>query len=386
MGQMKKITIVLLLFLLLIIPTTIYATETTNEVIDEQKSSLNIQKFIDEANKYTTNVSPELNAESLLTSAIKGDVNNNTIASRILSLFGSEIVDALKLLGTILAIIVIGSILKTVTENMENKSATQIAYYVQYILIVTVMFKNFSDIVLSAREAIQGITGFMNLLVPILITLMISTGSLISANLVQPILLFFITFVGNMISNIIIPFILVGTVLGVISQISDKIQIGKIAKYFKTSTIWIMGITLTIFVGVLSLEGTLSSTVDGITAKTAKAAISGLIPIVGKVLGDAIDTVMGSAVILKNAVGLVGIVTIISICILPIIKLILLSLTYTVATALSEPIADGKIVKLLEQFGDTFKLLLAILFVVSVMFLIGIAIVVKMSNSGMMYR
>ncbi|MCL2859713.1 MAG: stage III sporulation protein AE [Oscillospiraceae bacterium] len=383
---MKKITIVLLLFLLLIIPTTIYATETTNEVIDEQKSSLNIQKFIDEANKYTTNVSPELNAESLLTSAIKGDVNNNTIASRILSLFGSEIVDALKLLGTILAIIVIGSILKTVTENMENKSATQIAYYVQYILIVTVMFKNFSDIVLSAREAIQGITGFMNLLVPILITLMISTGSLISANLVQPILLFFITFVGNMISNIIIPFILVGTVLGVISQISDKIQIGKIAKYFKTSTIWIMGITLTIFVGVLSLEGTLSSTVDGITAKTAKAAISGLIPIVGKVLGDAIDTVMGSAVILKNAVGLVGIVTIISICILPIIKLILLSLTYTVATALSEPIADGKIVKLLEQFGDTFKLLLAILFVVSVMFLIGIAIVVKMSNSGMMYR
>lgn len=383
---MKKIIIVLILFLILIIPTVIYATEGTNEVIDEQKSSLNIQKFIDEANKYTTDFSPDLNAGSLLTSAIKGDVNNKTIASKILSLFGNEIVDSLKLLGTILAIIVIGSILKTVTENLENKSATQVAYYVQYILIATVMFKNFSDIILSTREAIQGITGFMNMLVPILITLMISTGSLISANLVQPILLFFITFVGNMILNIIIPFILIGTVLGVVSQISDKIQIGKIAKYFKTSTIWIMGVTLTLFVGVLSLEGTLSSTVDGITAKTVKAAVSNLIPIVGKVLGDTIDTVMGSAVILKNAVGLVGIITIISICILPIIKLILLSLTYTVATALSEPIADGKIVKLLEQFGDTFKLLLAILFVVAVMFLIGVTIVIKMSNSGLMYR
>jgi len=49
---------------------------------------------------------------------------------------------------------------------------------------------------------------------------------------------------------------------------------------------------LTLFVGVLSLEGTLSSSVDGITAKTTKAAVSNFIPIVGKILGDAVDTVL----------------------------------------------------------------------------------------------
>lgn len=106
----------------------------------------------------------------------------------------------------------------------------------------------------------------------------------------------------------------------------------------------------------------------------------------GKALGDSIDTVLGSAVVLKNAVGIVGILVIVSIAVVPIIKLSLITITYSIATALAEPIADGKIVKLLEQVGDTFKILLGILFVITAMFLIGVAIVIKISNSGMMFR
>ena len=48
----------------------------------------------------------------------------------------------------------------------------------------------------------------------------------------------------------------------------------------KSSVIWILVVIMTAFIGVLSLEGTLTSSVDGITAKTAKAAVSNLIPIV----------------------------------------------------------------------------------------------------------
>ncbi len=71
-----------------------------------------------------------------------------------------------------------------------------------------------------------------------------------------------------------------------------------------------------------SVEGSLSSTVDGITAKTTKAAVSNFIPVVGKILGDAVDTVMGCSNILKNAVGIVGVVVVIAICVGPIIKLL----------------------------------------------------------------
>ena len=90
--------------------------------------------------------------------------------------------------------------------------------------------------------------------------------------------------------------------------------------------------------------------------------------------------------VLKNAVGIVGILVIVSISIMPIIKMSLITITYSIATALAEPIADKKIIKLLEQIGDTFKVLLGILFLITAMFLIGVAIVIKISNSGMMYR
>lgn len=179
---------------------------------------------------------------------------------------------------------------------------------------------------------------------------------------------------------------MVSTALGIISKVSDRIQVDKISKFLNSGVAWSLGIVLTIFVGVLSLEGSLTSSVDGITAKTAKAAVSNFIPVVGKILGDAVDTVIGCSNILKNAVGIVGVIVIIGICIMPIIKLTILMITYYIASAVCQPIADDKIVSLLGQIGDTFKILLAILISVSVMLIIGVTLVIKISNSGLMYR
>lgn len=245
---------------------------------------------------------------------------------------------------------------------------------------------NFADIIGLAKNTIQNLVGFSYTLLPILLTLMMTTGNIVSASAVQPILLFLITFIGNMITTFLLPLILIGTALSIISKVSDKVQIDKLAKYFKSSVVWVLGIVLTIFVGVLSLEGSLTSSVDGVTAKTAKAAVSNFIPVVGKILGDAVDTVIGCSNILKNAVGIVGVIVVIGICIIPIIKLSILTITYYITSALCQPIADDKIVSLLSGMGDTFKVLLAMLISVSVMLMIGITLVIKISNSGLMYR
>ena len=211
-------------------------------------------------------------------------------------------------------------------------------------------------------------------------------GNLTTASTIQPILMFLITFIGNVITKLLLPIVLIATALSIISKISDKIQIDKIAKFLKSSVVWGLGIVLTVFVGVLSIEGTLTSGVDGITAKTAKAAVSNVVPVVGKILGDAVDTVIGCSNILKNAVGILGVIVVLFICIIPIVKLTILSFAYKLTSALAQPIADKKIVDLLEQIGDTFKILLAMMISVSVMLMIGITLVIKISNSSLMYR
>ena len=186
--------------------------------------------------------------------------------------------------------------------------------------------------------------------------------------------------------NLIIPFVLVLTSLVIISKISDKVHIDKLSKFFKSGIVWFLGIVLTVFVGVVSLEGTLSSSIDGITAKTTKAVVSSAIPVVGKILGDAVDTVLGCGIVLKNAVGLVGVVIVIGICIMPILKLFVLSVSYKLLSTVVQPIADEKIIDLLEQIGDIFKIFLGILCAISFMLIIGTTLVLKISNGTMMYR
>ena len=142
---------------------------------------------------------------------------------------------------------------------------------------------------------------------------------------------------------------------------------------------------MVLFVSILSLEGTLSSNVDGLTAKGIKS-VSSLVPVVGKALGDSVDMVIGATSILKNAIGIIGMVVILGICIIPIIKLAVLTITYYLIQAVCEPLADKRIVGLLGQMGDTFKILLGIMTLCGVLLIIGITMCIKISNTGMMYR
>ncbi len=381
---MKKICMIFCFIILILMHNSCYAIE--EQIIASQKNNLDISNFLQEAQKYKNSIFPDTNVDQLLTDAIKGNINQKKMVDRILHLLGDEIKNTIRTLACILMIVVIHSVFKSVSENLGNQSIAQITYYVQYILIVTLMMSNFTDIIDSVRNSIQNLISFMQLLIPLLITLMVTTGSIVSANVVQPILLFAISFIGSLISHVILPILLVATVLGIVSQISSKFQIDKLTKFFNATSIWILGIVLTVFVGLLSLEGTLSSSVDGLTAKTTKAAVSTFIPVVGKVLGDSVDTVLGCASILKNAVGIVGVVVLLAICIAPIVKLTILTITYYLASAICQPIADERIIKLFDTMGETFKILLAITVSVAIMFMIGITIVIKISNSGLMYR
>ena len=390
---MKKIitSIILSFLFIFFIQDICYATQDannidTNEVLESQQDLLGISTFLQEAKKYTSSIYEDINMNELFQSAITGKIDNQMLFKSMAGLLGEEVLSAISVLGSIIVIIIIHSILKSISDGLENKSVAQITYYVQYILIVTLVMTNFAQIISMIKDSIQSLVGFMNSLIPILMTLMLTTGSIVSANMLQPIILFIITFIGNFINSAVLPFVLISTSLGIISKVSDKIQIDKLSKFFKSSVVWILGVVLTLFVGVVSIEGNLSSNVDGITAKTTKAAVSSFIPVVGKILGDAVDTVIGCSSILKNAVGIVGVVIIIGICIAPIIKLTILMAIYYLGAAICQPIADERIIGLLEQMGDTFKTLLAILCSISVMLIIGVTLVINISNSGLMYR
>ena len=380
---MKKI--ILIFILILIIPTNALA-ETEEEIMSSTQEKFNISGFINQAQEYTGDFFEDMDLSDIFNQAVQGKVNNQTIYKKIIKILGNEVSSNIKILISILVIIVIHGILKSITDSLDNSNVSQIIYFVQYILIVTLIMSNFTEIIKLIKETANNLVGFINLLMPLLLTLMVYTGNITTSSVLEPIVLFISNFIGNIIVDALIPIVLIIVVFSIISKISDRVQVEKISKFLKSGVVWFLGIVLTIFVGVVSLEGTLSSSVDGVTAKTAKAVVSSVIPVVGKVLGDVVDSVLGCGVVLKNAVGVVGVIVIIGICILPVLKIATLSIMYSLASAVVQPVADDKIVKLLDEMSGVFKLLLAILCSLSVILIIGVTLVIKISNSGMMYR
>ena len=381
--KIKKKIILIIIIAIIFIPKTVKAEDNT---IETQKETFGINSFIENSKQYTGEFFADADISEILNSAISGKVDNSKIYKKILNILGTEFQTGIKSLLSILAIIIIHSILKSISESLENDSISKLIYYVQYIAIVTIIMSNFSDVINLVKQTSNNLIGFMNTLIPVLVSLMLYTGSITTTSILEPIILFLINFIGNLIQNILIPIILIIASISIISKISDQVQVAKLSKFLKSSTLWFLGIILTIFVGIVSLEGTLASSVDGITAKTAKSIVSSAVPVVGKILGDVVDSVLGCGIILKNAVGFVGVVIIISICIVPILKLSVLTISYKLVASISEVIADAKIVKLLDEMGDIFKILLGILFTIFFMVIIGTTLLIKMSNTGMMYR
>ena len=160
--KLKKYIIIMIIFISIIIPTKVFA-DTENEIMNNTQEKFNINSFIKEADKYTGDFLEDVNLGDMLNQAIQGKVDNKTLYQKIFKMFGKEITVSLKTLISILVIIVIHGILKSVTDNLENKNISQIIYFVQYILIVTLIMSNFTEIIKIVKNTADDLVGFINI-------------------------------------------------------------------------------------------------------------------------------------------------------------------------------------------------------------------------------
>jgi len=114
--KIKKI-ILIMIFAIIFIPTYSLAS---NNMLETTGEALDISSFISEASKYTEEVFQDMDFSEILNQAIEGEVEKNNFVQKILSLFGNEITSQIKIIGSIILIIVIHSILKSVSDGLEN--------------------------------------------------------------------------------------------------------------------------------------------------------------------------------------------------------------------------------------------------------------------------
>jgi len=189
-----------------------------------------------------------------------------------------------------------------------------------------------------------------------------------------------------MAKTILFPLIVMIVAVTLACNLCEKYHITKLLSLMKSSFNWILGLLLAIFVGVISVQGFSSSVADGVAGKGVKFAVGSVIPVVGGTISDAVETVAGCSLLLKNSIGIVGLIIIVMICIIPIIKIYALSIAYKIASAIIEPIADSRIVKIISELSDILTLLGGLVIAVAVMFFIMITLIIAASNITMMMR
>jgi stage III sporulation protein AE len=291
-----------------------------------------------------------------------------------------------KLLGSLLLLTLFSVLLQTMHTAFEKTSVSKIAYFVVYIVLIFIALNSFYLAVSYAKDAISMMSSFMIALIPLVLGLMASFGSVISVSFFHPIIIFLINFSGVLVSNFIMPLLFLSALLIIVSSLNDNHKVTNLADLFRTVGIGTLGVFLTIFLGVLSVQGAASAIQDGVAMKTAKFVTGNFIPVVGRTFTDAADTVLSASLILKNAVGIVGVAIIIFIALFPAIKIFVIALIYKVAAAILQPIADGPIITSLNTISKYIVLILACLLAVSLMFFLSIVIIVTASNITLLLR
>ena len=352
-----------------------------DEKIDETTKK-GLEDLYDYINKRKTDIElmNELNPSEYVKSYIKngkGNITVSEISKALISLLFKEVNGVLAMVISIIAIALICSLLKNLQGAFSSKGVSEIAFYACYSIIVMILSRSFSISV--AKEVIVDVSDFMAAILPILVTMVSLAGGITEAATIDPIVMGAVVIIPRIYSSIIIPLILISFVLQFANNLSEEHKINNLCKLTKQCIVWLQGIIITIFIALLTIRGITSNTIDAVTLKTTKFAVDNFVPIVGKAFSDAISSVAGYSLIIKNAVSGIGLIVIILIILYPILKIVLMSFIYKISASIVEPISDKRITSTIAAAGDSLILLLSCVLAVSLMFFIVIAII---ANAG----
>ena len=384
---MKKICIIILY--ILIFTSIVHGEDNNFNILDGQINALNLdelEKVLDDTIK-ENQVSSQLNAKDILLGLIKGDLSldSKDLLKSLSKLFFQELTVSLGLLAKILAITLISSILTNLQSTFENNSISELANYMTYVLIAILVISSFSQAMELAKVTIDKMVGFMQIILPILLTLLTVTGGPNTRILFHPMILMTVNLIGVLIKTIILPLIFFSFIISIISNISNRVEFSKLSELGRQVITFIITGALTLFIGIITIYG-LGSKMDGLTIRTAKFAIDKFIPIVGGFLSDAVEAVVGCSGILKNGLGFIGLLTLLLICVLPVIKIVALLLVYKVITVVIQPLGSSNLVEFFNQVGKSLTLILISLLSTATMFFITITIIVEAGNNLLMLR
>lgn len=352
--------------------------EQMNNVVDPEQTG----RISENAGRITEGLTDGFTLENIMEATLNGEsiFNNQQLIDGLKSLLLYEIRAALVLGVEILIICIIIGLLRNLSSSFGKKTMSDISLLVCTMIIIGISLNSFRLAYELAIDSVTTMVSTMEILTPVLLGILISTGSIASGTIMSPVVIGAVTGTGIILKRIILPAMFAATVLALVNCLTEKDYVNKLSKLLRNAALAVTGLILAVLSGIISVQGLITDASDGLLINTAKYSLSTFIPIVGGFTADTAELFVRCMSTIKSIVGVFGIVTLVLVILTPLIKLLVIALIYKVTAAAAEPICDSKISDGLNDMGSCIVSLGAVLFFAALLFIIFITVIIGMGG------
>lgn len=288
--------------------------------------------------------------------------------------FRTAIVKPLKILASLLAVILIASIIEGMEDSIADKSLSKIFGVICVMISVGIISASVSESLAVASEALISGGTFMIGYVPVFAGITASSGSVTSAVAYNMLLLLVSEAAVQLSGEVIIPALSVCMAMGIVEAINPDFKLSGITQAIKSVVTFVLGFIMTIFLGLLSLQSIVGASADTLGVKAAKFMVSNCIPVVGGAIADTYTTVKSSLGLLRGGVGFFGIAAIFIMILPPLLEIAAMKLMFTAADVVSDLFGVSQVKVLIKNTNWILSTVFSILVCFSVMLIISTAV------------
>ena len=311
----------------------------------------------------------KLHFQDLVESVIRQD--ENLSAGQIRNFVTDQFFYVLKVnkpvLASIIFLVLIAAVFSNFSEVFQNCQISQTAFFLVYLSVITVGIRNFQAAAVEVQHGLENLILFMRVLCPVYFVCMAVAVGSISAIAFYNLALFLIFLVELVILKWIVPLIQIALLMEILNNLTEEEFLSRLVIG------WSLKSLLALVTGIGFIERIISPAADQVKRSVWTKGV-GMIPGIGDVVSGTSEVVLGSAVLLKNGVGIAGALLVTGVVMIPVINMGILTLLYKGTAALIQPVSDKRIVEAISFTGEGYHMLLKTVLATAVLFLVTLAV------------
>lgn len=316
-----------------------------------------------------------LSLQQLLGRVMSGDVMGalTELLSGSISGVQDQLAGMRNILVWLLVLGILSSLMNHFVEIFDRHQVADISFYFMYLLFSAILLGAFSQAAQIAEETMENVILFVKLLVPAyLFSVGIATGAA-TASASYEMMLLVIYGVEHILISGILPLIYSYVMLSMVNGIWAEEKLTLLMELLEKGIGWILKAAIGVVTGISFFQAMITPLVDSAKSTTLQKVLSSL-PGIGNLADGVVELVLGSAMVLKNSIGVILLLLLLTLCAAPLIKIATIACVLKCAAAFMGIVSDKRITACADKTGSGGLLLLRTAGTAMLLFLIAISV------------